>query len=189
MEKPIENTLQKKEVAKTLQDYLNPYDPSVVLKESGKEIQQQGGKSFTLDPKSNTFKALTLSEFENGMLMSFSVPEHNKTFVIDYSRKLQEEFQCKAVAEKSLCELTAINYVRSLEVQRKINNLLNQNGLTKLDVQYLAILSKELDRAQRHYLSGLQTLRTFKQPVLQLNVRANTAVVGQNQLVQSNNHE
>lgn len=189
MKKPTKKALQEKEITEQLRNFQLPYDPLVVLRESKKEIEGKKGQPFALEPKSNSFKALTLNEFENGMLMSFSVPEHHKTFVIDFTRRIQQEFECKTTIERSLSELIAINYVRILEIQRKINNLFENNGLTKLDVQYLAILSKELDRAQRHYLSAVQTLRTFKQPIFQLNVKADTAVVGQNQVVQTNRHE
>ena len=50
----------------------------------------------------------------------------------------------------------------------------------------MAVMGKELDRANRHYLTAIQTLRMLKQPPMQLNIRANTAVVGQNQIVQAN---
>jgi len=58
---------------------------------------------------------------------------------------------------------------------------------TRYDVQYLAVLSKELDRAERHYLASLQALKMLKSPSFEVNIKTNTAVVGQNQIVQANN--
>ena len=49
--------------------------------------------------------------------------------------------------------------------------------------------SKELDRANRHYLTVLQALRTIKEQPLKITLKANTAIIGQNQIVQANNHE
>lgn len=178
----------KENIVEKLKRFRFAFDPSYVLEGVEKELEGKK-EDFKAEPETNTFKALTLSEFENGMLMSTVVAEHYQTFALSFSRRLQLEFDCETEAEKSLCELTAVNYARTFEIQRKINNLFNQKGLTKLDVEYLAILSKELDRAQRHYFSSLQTLRSFKQPVFHLNLKADTAVVGQNQIVQTNKHE
>jgi len=61
---------------------------------------------------------------------------------------------------------------------------INDNGY-----KYLKIMSLELDRANRHYLASLQTLRSIKQPPMQLNIKTNTAVVGTNQMVQVNENE
>jgi len=49
-------------------------------------------------------------------------------------------------------------------------------------------MSKEIDRAMRHYLTAIQVLNTMNQPKLQLTLKADTAVVGQNQIIQAN-HE
>jgi len=162
------------------------YDPSIVLKRAKEEIEGKKETAYAIEPKSNTFKAMTLYEFDKGLLMLTTIADQYKTFAIDHSRKLQKEFNCETVAEKSLCEITTVNFIRSLEIQRKINNLFSQNGLSKLDVEYFTQLSKELDRAQRHYISSLQTLRSFKQPTFKLSVKADTAVVGQNQIIQTN---
>jgi hypothetical protein len=60
----------------------------------------------------------------------------------------------------------------------------------KIEQQHYQTLGKELDRANRHYLTAIQTLRMMKQVPIQITVKAQTAIVGQNQVVQTNNsHE
>ena len=162
------------------------YDPNSIEKLAEKELD-----SFTdgaIDPAKPLFKALTLKEFDNGMLMTTVIPEQYRTLAVDMSRKLQKEYDCQNVSEKATCELVTVNFVRVLEIQRKLNNVLGLGTTTQNLNQYMAVLSKELDRANRHYQSILQTLRLMKQSPLQITVKAQTAVIGQNQLVQTNNN-
>lgn len=65
----------------------------------------------------------------------------------------------------------------------------NACNRAKIEQQHYQTLGKELDRANRTYLSAIQTLRMMKQAPLQITVKAQTAFVGQNQMVQANYHE
>ena len=160
------------------------FDPLVVLARAEKELTKS---ELPVDPSSNLFKAVTLFEFENGLLITEAVSERYKTFVISLSRQFQKEFNCKNASEKAIAELAAISYIRTIEVQRMIKNYLDQNSNTGIGIQFLALLSKELDRANRHFLMAVQALRMTKQQTMHVNVRTQTAVIGQNQIVQSNN--
>ena len=53
---------------------------------------------------------------------------------------------------------------------------------------YLAILSKELDRAHRQLITALTTLRQIKNPPIEFNVKAKTAFVAQNQQINAINN-
>lgn len=164
------------------------FDPDVVFHEVGKELNDKEGKQEVL-PKTNTFKAMTLFEFENGVLMSTTIAEQYKTFGIDMLRQLQKEYRCEGVSEKATAELVAVSYIRTLEIQHRINNYLELGTITTNGVGFLNIMSKELDRANRHYLTALQTLRTLKEQPLQVTFKTNTAIIGQNQIVQANSNE
>ena len=162
-------------------------DPNIVLKEGEKEFNNSKGKQLVTTPKSNAFKVMTLFEFENGMLLTTVIPEQYKTFGIDLMRNIQKEYNCQTPSEKATAELVTSNYIRTLEIQRRINSYLDLGTITDTGVRFLAIMSQELDRANRHYLSSLEALKSMKQPQLGVNIRANTAVIGQNQVVQANN--
>ena len=160
-------------------------DPDTVLIEVDKEFRDGNCGSVAVDPKSNLFKALTLVEFDNGTLMFTVVPEQYRTLAIDMMRQLQKEYACELPSEKAMTELITLSFVRILELQRRINNYIS-SSINRTDLAFFALLSKDLDRANRQYLSALQTLRMLKQPLLNVSIKTNTAIVGQNQLIQEN---
>jgi hypothetical protein len=132
-------------------------------------------------------RAMSLNEFDNGVLLSSCFSNIFKTLAIDLMRKFQQEYECTTFSERATAEMAALSYVRTLETQRRITNYLDKGTFTDIGVQYLSVLGKELDRANRHYLTAVQALRMLKQPPMQLNIKTNTAVFGQNQVVQTKN--
>lgn len=191
----IKNISEKKSKAVVkkldIKDYLNQSaiadDPISILKQAQEELDSHKNHSQKITPESACYKAFTILEFDKGILMAAAIPERYRTFGIDFSRKLQKEYQCETPSEKATAELIAINFVRTLEIQYRINCILELEHVTDNLVKHFAILSKELDRANRHYLNTLQTLKMIKQPAIEVNIKTQTAVVGQNQIVQSNN--
>lgn len=185
--------LEKPKTSEEIKALLNlrtAYDPKDTLRQAelairnGVDEDEDGQYELSSEWVSKNdpvFRALTLSEFKNGSLMVNCVPDEYRTFVINMSCKIQEDYNCLLASEKSLAELAAINFVRTLEIQRKITNYLDMKSLTDNGVKYLAILSKELDRANRHFIAVIQTLRMLKQSPVSVNVKAQTAFVGQNQ--------
>lgn len=162
------------------------FDPRIVLSKIEEELAKSPGE-VALTPESDLFKAVTLFEFDNGVLMTTGISNQYKTFAIDLSRQFQQEYGCKTYSERATAELAAINYVRTIDIQKRIKNYLEMGTITNAGVQFLGVLSKELDRANRHYLTAIQTLRMTKQLPMHVNVKTQTAVIGQNQIVQSNN--
>ena len=55
--------------------------------------------------------------------------------------------------------MTSLNYVRVLEIQDRINSYLGKGSVDDIGIKFLSVMSKELDRAERHYISSLQLLR------------------------------
>lgn len=161
------------------------FDPEFVLKQADEEARKQNGTEVALE--SNLYKAMTILELEKGILLASALPEQFRTFALEFNKNLQKEYDCRTPSEKSLAEVTGLNFVRTLVVQEKINSYLSLGSITEIGIKYLAILSKELDRAERHYLTSLQALRAFRMPPLEVNIKTQTAVVCQNQIVQSNN--
>jgi len=138
-------------------------------------------------PDTYLYKSMTLFEFDKGILLASSLPERFRVFALEFSRNLQKEYECKTQSEKSMAEIVALNFSRVLAVQEKVNSYLTMGSITDMGVKYLAVVSKELDRALRHYLASLQTLKMLKMPPLEVSIRTQTAIVGQNQVVQANN--
>lgn len=169
-------------------EFRTGYDSRNILEKADQELGNKNGEQLA-DSDSFIFKAMTLYEFDNGVLLTTAVSEAYKTLAIDMSRNLQKEFNCQSGAEKALVEVVTINYIRTLDIQRRINNYLEKGSITDIGVRFLDVMSKELDRANRHYLVAVEALKAFKQPLMNLKISANTAVLGQNQLVQTVNKE
>ncbi|MBA3724767.1 MAG: hypothetical protein H0W89_07865 [Candidatus Levybacteria bacterium] len=182
----IVNTVE--DIKKLLSQLGTDNDPEMVLNSLKKEFDNHElDDNVNVSPGSNLYKTFTLFEFDKGVLMSAVIPERYRTFCIDFNRNLQNEFQCETPSEKATAEVVAVNFIRTLEIQYRINVRLEHGEFGDLGIKYLAVLSKELDRANRHYLHSLQTLKMSKQPMLEVNIKTQTAVIGQNQVVQSNN--
>jgi len=139
--------------------------------------------------ESNIFREMTVREFETGALLVLSFPDMYRTLALSMSKKLQLEFDCQTTSEKSLAEITSLNYCRMLYIQDRIYRYIDKGTLTDIGIGYLKFASQELDRAERHYLTSLQTLKTMREPSMQVNFRANTAVIGQNQVIQVKENE
>ncbi len=210
--KTITKAKTEEEIRDFIKDCKNCHDPETVLKEFGESLTRSNNQDYLMMTM-NGFKAVTLHEFTNGMLMTEVIPDKYRTFAIDMLRQLQLDYSCQTVGEKALAELATVNFIRILDIQEKMmesldtqkamshrhnscqNNLnighvnaLNACERTMVELRLLNFLSKELDRAQRHYLMAIHTLIVMKQPLMQVNIKTDTTVIGQNQLVQTNGH-
>ena len=68
-----------------------------------------------------------------------------------------------------------------------MNEDLNLKYPSKEKMPYLGILSKELDRQNRNYLTAINTLIEMKSPNMTINLNSENTFLGQNQ--QFNNNE
>jgi len=206
----LDTTLVRKIISK-LREY---NDPEIVLQEFGENLTKYGNEYFIHDDFYElNDKALSLNEFQNGKLMSESIPEKLTSFAIDLMRNFQKEYDCQTVSEKAIAEQAACAFVRGLDLQKKLQNALDtQERLNSghdeckknfspkgffhacqratLGLHYVSILSKELDRANRQFLTSIHTLKSMTLAPIQITVKAKTADIEQNQLGQTNNsHE
>lgn len=185
-DKAITTKRTTEEIIKSLEGCRTGFDAEYVLRQADKELRGVD-EPKEASSESSAYKALTLFEFERGILLASSIPERYRIFAVDFSKKLQNEYGCNSPSEKATAELATLNYVRTLEIQNRINNYLTLGTITDTGVKFLQVLSQELDRANRHYLTCVVTLKSLKQPALEVNIKTQTAVIGQNQIVQSNN--
>lgn len=186
---PKNKIIQKKtieEIRKSVSASGTAFDSRYVLMKAEKEMGgDEEAKEF--DSESNYYKAMTLFEFDKGILLMNAVHGLHRVFALEFSKNLQTEYNCQTPSEKALAETVALNFSRVLDTQRRINMFIEKNSLNETGLGYLKFLSMESDRAQRHYLTSLQALRTLHSPSLNVNIKTNTAVVGQNQAVQVKN--
>jgi hypothetical protein len=163
-------------------------DPDPLLNKAFEELKKiSKGTELSEEKTPNLYRVFSTLEFEKGMLLSVCFPKLYQSFAISLNRKFQKEFDCQTPSEKSLAELTVVNFCRTLFVQKKINDYIERGTVTDIGVGYLNFLSKELDRANRHYTTALQTLKVIKQPNIEMNIKTQTTVIGQNQVIQNKN--
>jgi hypothetical protein len=117
---------------------LTKYDPESVLMSASKTIAEDRSSLACANPESDVFKAMSLTELENGVLLSINVQEQYKSFVIDLFRKLKKEFQCETASEKSIAEVAAQNFIRILDDQRRMQTYLEKGSVSDTGVRYLA---------------------------------------------------
>lgn len=175
----------QKRIVNRVKNIQTNYDPEAISRDANHKLATiKPGTALNNDAV--FIKAMTLNEFQNGALLTSIVPEIYRTFAVDMLRKIQDEYKCKTVSERATAEIVTISFIRMLVIQDRINSYLSEGKTTELGVKFMAVMSKELDRANRHYTIALQSLRMLNQPSINVNVRSNTTIVGQHQVIQEN---
>ncbi len=113
-------------------------------------------------------------------IMIDSVHKDYTSFALDFAEQLEREFDVKTASEKSLVQSAVSAYCRVM----RFSTVLNQNfppSLFPESLRLTEVVTKEIDRANRQYLTCLQVLEQKKRPPMKVNVRTNTAFIAENQ--------
>ncbi len=164
------------------------FDPPYVIKKAEEELAKDDLNNVGYKPDSFVFRALTLQEFDNGALMSAGFKDQYKSLLIDLSKQIQKEYGCTTKSQKALVEIMTSAYGRTLQIQYMMNDYFNKGTITEIGIKYLDFLSKELDRANRHYVTSLQALIALKQPLMNITVNTQSANIANSQLIQENHN-
>lgn len=181
------NKSSKKQLSKRkkLIDYFDQLGPdthpnAVMKLLESTEASFEDGKVQQCNEGDLLYRAITMKEFEVGVLSNEGFQDYMKTFSIDLSIKLQKEYECRKASDRATAHLAAHSYCRILDLQRRIKAYLDKGTLTKIGSKFLDFLSKDLDRAERHYFNAIQTLEMMKQSPIKLTVKADQANFAQN---------
>ena len=161
------------------------------LKSIGKDIIP---KLLDGDEKEKDEAEKKLEEKLGELMISMSADTHwdiIETFRQQYrglakelTSQLIQEYGCKTYSEKALATLTANAYIRMIDNSRRFNGCAEAAEYLSDDrTRYLAMLSKQMDRAHRQFISSLITLKQIKSPAIEMNIKTNTAFVAQNQQI------
>jgi len=126
-------------------------------------------------------KSLMSLGIETQAPLAESVGTRCSGLAITFCRELIREYDCKTASEKATAQIVANAYVRVMEFSRKMEYGRSADGTTNEINGYYAVMSKELDRASRHYTSALSMLRQLKALSFQINVTAKNAFIADNQ--------
>lgn len=132
---------------------------------------------------------LRIFENESHVALMEAVDENYRMMGKEMSDQMMHEFDCKNEAERSLVKLIVNAYIRVLDNSRRLNNELNGQNITPNRNIYIANLSKQIDRANRQYISALLTLKQLKAPNIEMNIKTNNAFISNNQQINVNKDE
>lgn len=193
-EKVVLKPMTTEQVMKLIKDCaIASCDPKMIVQAVGKAAME-----YTNNPKTKGAmekvnaeigKGLPLIALDTHYLAAEVVGERFRPFVIQLAQQLTAEYQCKTPSEKMLAENVALAYGRVLELSRTVMSSTRTEYLSHEKNSFYGVLSKELDRAQRQLTSSLLVLKQMKSPTMEINVKAKTAFIAQNQQVNANGFE
>lgn len=130
-----------------------------------------------------------MHEFDKHFLLAESLPTKFAAMSIRMTKDLIQEYSCTNNLEKSLVEIIVNAFCRSLHFSRLSTVALSSDSIPidQNSINYYNFLSREIDKSNRQYLSALMTLQQIKSPAIKVNLKAETAILGQNQQFNSVN--
>lgn len=169
-------------------------DPELIFKtarekfESLKDIKREEFKEPKEELQKFAYNSLMPLGLETHYPLAETVKDSYRPLVIEVARQIEKEYDCKTPSEKILAETIAGAHIRIINYSRKLNALTDEGYLTAERNGYGNMLSKEIDRAQRHLITALMTIKQIKSPSIELNVKAKTAFLAQNQQINALNN-
>ncbi len=187
----------REEAINELNRYMSaPIDPDYIIDEFRKKVlpKIKGDNKKEQDQALDEFKekanqyamALGLS---NHYHVAETTQERRQPLILAITRELLKEYDCKTTSEITLAEMAAIHYGRVLTFSSMLAG--NTQGGSAISMErngYYTFLGKEIERASRQYLATLSALKQFKNPPFEINVKAKTAFVSQNQQINATNN-
>lgn len=115
---------------------------------------------------------------DNKYVLINAVPRNRRAFAVQMCKELEAEYQVKTASEKALVQSAVEGFVRSM----KCASMLDANRSASLFVApYIAIYTKEAERAQGQFLKALRLLQQMKTPPLNVTINTKNAFVATNQ--------
>ncbi len=183
---PIEKTMSLEDFRQWLRDKPSLLDPEHLLAEAKAAVVGGIAASGMLskDQSEILSKGMMMLAHERHYLVAESVSDEKwRPMITDFARCIQKEYSCTENSEIALAGLAASAYYRSLKAARKLNALLEKTEIGMTGVNLMTAVSKEIDRAERQYLSAIETLRSRRQPQMNVKIQTKTAFFNENQTI------
>jgi hypothetical protein len=164
-------------------------DPSLVIKKSAQQIKKylSASQKVSAEEKEELDKtvrnALSAMSLETHFDLSETFDPNYRFLVIEVAREIEKEYNCTNYSEKALVEVIANSYVRIIDNSKRLNTELGGSNqlITENKTKYLSLLSKQLDRSNRQFISALIALKQIKAPEVKLNIKSKNTFLAQNQ--------
>lgn len=164
--------------------------PDTVLNKMTDILNQYEGATEEKKDELNTkhreisSQALAVFNLDNHLLLASSTTsEEYRTFAIEFANQIIKNYECKTPVEKSLAHTISSAYIRMMEYSALLSRVKNMEYITDAKIRYYGMLGKEIDRANRQYLSALSALSQIKSPKLAVTVKTQAAFVANNQQI------
>jgi len=177
-------------------DYINQMfhiddEPKQIMKELSEDLlpQIRAGKANKKVHEKTTeavSKALMVYGLETHYPLAVIINKQYRPLVMEFSNQLIQEYSCQTSGEKALVQVIVIAYTKILEYSQCLYTCRKIDWFSNEKISYYSMISKELDRANRQFITALTTLKQIKTPSLEINVKTKTAFVAQNQQLNVN---
>lgn len=174
----------------TFQETFNN-QPLFELKEIAKEIESGSMGEDAIKRFIDKFQEVTMIDgVVNGKVVEGSVNNWHQKHVIRLRKQLISEHQAQSASELMIIDLAINAYFRSLQTLKIYSSLMqNKDGTVNYDqikINMLKELGKQIETANKHFLSAITLLKEMKQPRINIKVNSKQAFVGQNQQFNKN---
>lgn len=177
----LANPQNAKLVRDFIQNHSPYYNPDILLDKLAHKIAKNGNKGLSDDFMHDYRKAVMAMGLSTHLPIAETVREEYRTFLVEMIQSIETEYDCKTPSEKALAETIASSYVRVVQFSRELTLCTKEKNVSQDKNGYYTMISKEVDRANRHFTTALLTLKQLKSPTLEVNVKAKNAFIGQNQ--------
>lgn len=170
-----------------MEPLMMPCNPKSLLLNIDKLLRQHGDaenkKEIEKELLEKTKEALPIVTLETHYSLARAVMEDLRPFIIEFSNQLYVEYECKTPTEKALAETIAAAYVRIIQSTQVMTRQSRDEHCSLISNGFYKVASQELDRANRHFINAVATLKQLKSPSMNIQVKATNAFVAQNQQV------
>lgn len=193
-QKPLDDLTKKDELEKSIkafkaisleQSFIKNH-PDETLRlgaEKLKQLFQTDFKDEVLKKELETYMAKYAESktLDTNLLLTVSVEEEHLPMVLDVIAQLTEEYKVVSPQDKAHVQMAAMAYSRYISDLYQFNSWKHHEYNSHERVEYMNMVSKDMDRAFRQYHAVVQYLEAKKNPPLLVNIKANTAFIAQNQ--------
>ena len=173
--------------------FQNTFDhqPLLKLQEIAKEIESGSMGEDAIKRFIDKFQEVTMIDgVANGKVVECSVNNWHQKHVIPLRKQLIFEHQAQTASELMIIDLAINAYFRSLQTSKIYSSLMqSKDGTVSFDqikINMLKELGKQVETANKHFLSAITLLKEMKQPQINIKVSSKQAFVGQNQQFNKN---
>lgn len=195
IEEPALKLLTTEQVDKFVVKFLRMKGDEMELKKKmGEELLPKfhaGDRSDTLSKEisDTSLELMRIRESQQHISLVESFTERYRQMTKVMTDQIIQEHNCINEVEKGLASVIAGSYVRYIDNSRRLNNELEGTNITQPRNNYIANLSKQVDRAHRQYLSSIQALKLLKMPALNMKINVDHAFMAQQQDIHVNQNK